>query len=246
MGMTQDGVAAVYSVSFPLPMSAAQDPGAQGKSYRGEFFVDRFKPGRCRWELVEGRYAVEDNAGEEFRLFRYDPIADRRTSDSVDFLCTRVPAGYVSPDPRSKLREVACQSAQPEQHSACIPDNGLREASRALHLDLPPGESRLLSLRSACNCLRTFWVSNPDGSEVGHCLGAQIGAQKGAHLLSGSSVGSHTTAEFLTPLGTSWQTAQEGDDTPDAIRANSIKVLMVTPVMVAPGIKVSASSIVRT
>ncbi len=114
-GMTQDGVAAVYSVSLPLPMSSAQNPGAQGKSYRGTITVDRFKPGRCHWEFVEVRYVVEDNAGEEFRLFRYDSIADRRTSDSVDFLCTRVPAGYVSPDPHSKLREVACQSAQPEQ-----------------------------------------------------------------------------------------------------------------------------------
>jgi hypothetical protein len=108
-------VCACGASAVGMTLNPFGQPDRQGKSYRGEFFVDRFKPGRCRWELVEVRYAVEDNAGEGFRLFRYDSIADRRTSDTVDFLCTRVPAGYVSPDPRSKLREVACQSARPEQ-----------------------------------------------------------------------------------------------------------------------------------
>jgi hypothetical protein len=108
--MSRDGVAASYSVSAPLMLSVDQDRGIQGKSYRGSIPVDRFKPGRCHWELAEMRYSIDENGGEDYVLFRFDPATERDISDSIDLWCTRVPADYRSSTPPSKLRAVACQN----------------------------------------------------------------------------------------------------------------------------------------
>jgi len=108
--LSRDGVAAVYSVSVPLVLSVYQDQAAQGQSYRGTFAVDRFKPGRCQWELVEVRYSIDANGGEDFRLIRYDPTTNGNASDSVELWCTRVPADYRVSHPPSRLRAVACHS----------------------------------------------------------------------------------------------------------------------------------------
>ena len=108
--LSRDGVAASYAVSVPLMLSVDQDRGIHGKSYRGSIRIDHFKPGRCHWELAEMRYSIDENGGEDFVLFRYDPATERDTSDSIEFWCTRVPADYHLSPPPSKLRAVACQN----------------------------------------------------------------------------------------------------------------------------------------
>ena len=107
---SRDGVAASYSVSVPLMLSFDQDRGIQGKSYRGSISVDRFKPGRCHWELVEVRYSIDENDSEDFVLFHYDLTSESHSNDSIDLWCTRVPTDYLMPQPPSRLHAVACQN----------------------------------------------------------------------------------------------------------------------------------------
>jgi hypothetical protein len=106
--VTDTGQVLPFSVLVPLQLKFENDDPELGEYYGGMVAVDRYLPGRCRWELTGGMYSLDGDPKRDMPLFQYDNSVAYARDDPKTHDCMRVPSSYRSRRPDLGLAPIVC------------------------------------------------------------------------------------------------------------------------------------------
>jgi hypothetical protein len=90
-GPTTSVTACAYEagLAVPMPYSTARYIDWTGGAYRGEIALDRYQPGRCKWDFAGAWFTVEDSTVQHQELFFYDGRPDSAATNRIDLWCIK-------------------------------------------------------------------------------------------------------------------------------------------------------------
>jgi hypothetical protein len=119
--VTDNGRMREFTVSVPVQLTFERHDPHYGEHYRSTIAVDRYLPGRCRWELIAGMYSLDNDPEHDVLLFHYSKFDDYDESEGTVLHCTRVPSSCWSKHPGSDLASIVCGSmASPQREPSRV------------------------------------------------------------------------------------------------------------------------------
>ena len=106
--VTDMGQELPFAISVPLQLKFENDDPELGEYYGGVVAVDRYLPGRCRWELTAGMYSLDGDPRHDIPLFHYNKFVAFARNDPRTHDCTRVPSSYRPKNPDPGLAPIVC------------------------------------------------------------------------------------------------------------------------------------------
>lgn len=111
--VTDTGQMLPFTVSVPLPLKFEKSDPELGEYYSGTVTVDRYVPGRCRWELTAAMYSLDDDPRHDVPLFHYSQFPDYARDSPKVRNCTRVPSSYRPKRPDTGIAPIVCAITDP-------------------------------------------------------------------------------------------------------------------------------------